>query len=431
MNTIIKVEKESIGEEMGVEAGDVLISIDEKEIKDVFDYRYAINTEYLELTIEKPDGEQWLLEIEKDYDEDLGIIFEDGLMDRAKHCTNKCVFCFIDQLPRGMRETLYFKDDDSRLSFLQGNYVTLTNMKEEDLDRIIFYHLSPINVSVHTTDMELRYKMLKNPKSKELMNYIKRISESGIEMNFQVVLCKGLNDGENLIKTVEDLSQFLPKGKSMSIVPVGISKFRENLYPLHEFKRDDCRRLISHIENLQEKYLEKYGTRFVYLSDEFYLVGNVPIPPLEYYEDFPQIENGVGMMRSFVDETIEALNKFSCSMEREVSIATGALAYDDILELSQRIMDKNPKIKIHVYKINNDFFGEKITVAGLLTGTDIINQLSNKILGESLLISKDMLKSGEEILLDDITVRDISDKLNTDVLVVENNGFDFVKTICQ
>lgn len=431
MNIIIKVEENSICEEMGVEVGDILVSIDNRVVKDVFDYRYLINSEFIEIVIEKPDGEQWEIEIEKDFDEDLGIVFEDGLMDKAKSCTNKCIFCFIDQLPKGMRKTLYFKDDDSRLSFLQGNYVTLTNMKEADLDRIIFYHLSPINVSVHTTDLDLRHKMLKNPKSKNVLEYIKRIIDAGLEMNFQVVLCKGLNDGENLIKTIEDLSKFLPKGKSMSVVPVGISKYRDDLYPLESFNREDCQKIIKDVEKLQLKFIEEFGTRFVYLSDEFYLVGEVPVPNIEYYEDFPQIENGVGMLRSFIEETKEAIKKQKKYKAKEVSIATGVLAYPTILALSKDIMEKNPGIKINVYKIINNFFGEEITVAGLLTGTDILDQLKDKNLGESLLISKDMLKSDEDILLDDITVKDISRELNVKVCIVGNDGFAFVKSICN
>ena len=277
-NIIIKVEPDSIAQEMGIEVGDILLDINGQSVKDVFDYRYLIQDEYIVIGIRKQDGEEWELEIEKDEYEDIGIVFETGLMDKAKSCSNKCIFCFIDQLPKGMRDTLYFKDDDSRLSFLQGNYVTLTNMKDEDLDRIIFYHLSPINVSVHTTDMELRKYMLKNPNAARLFEQLEKLYKAHIEMNFQIVLCAGINDGKYLDKSIEDLSRFIPFGKSMSIVPFGKSAHRQGLYPIELFTPEQCRTVIEQVTKWQNKLLKEKGTRFCFLSDEFYLTAGLPCP---------------------------------------------------------------------------------------------------------------------------------------------------------
>ncbi len=427
-NLVIKVEKESIGEESGIEVGDVLLSINDKEIKDVFDYRYLINDEYIEVAIEKPDGEQWLIEIEKYEDEDLGIVFESGLMDNAKSCTNKCIFCFIDQLPKGMRETLYFKDDDSRLSFLQGNYVTLTNMKDEDFERILFYRLSPINISVHTTDMELRHFMLKNPNSKKLFYFLDKIFQCGLEMNFQVVLCKGVNDGEHLEKTINDLSKYIPNGHSMSVVPIGLSDHREGLFQAEPFDKDDCVKVINKIEELQKIFLHKYGTKFVYASDEFYLIGEVALPSYEEYEDFPQIENGVGMIANFDYEIKNNLKPYE-GEKKTVSIITGVLAYDFMKKIADGIMEVSPNLKIIVHKISNNFFGSKITVSGLLTGCDIMEQLEDEQIGDYILLPCNALRSDEDVFLDDVTLSQLSEKLNKKIIPVMDNGADFLNKL--
>ncbi len=424
-NLIIKVEPDSIGQEAGIEVGDILLSINDKKIIDVFDYRYLINDEYIEVAIEKTNGEQWILEIEKYEDEDLGIVFESGLMDNAKSCTNKCIFCFIDQLPKGMRKTLYFKDDDSRLSFLQGNYVTLTNMKDEDFERILHYRLSPINVSVHTTDMELRHFMLKNPNSKKLFYFLDKIYETGLEMNFQVVLCKGINDGEHLEKTIMDLSKYIPNGYSMSVVPIGISDHRDGLFPVEAFEKEDCIKVVDQIEKLQKKFKKQYGTNFVYGSDEFYLVGEVPLPKYEEYESFPQIENGVGMIANFQYEIEENLTPYN-GEKKTVSIITGVLAFDFINNISQRIMSMSPNLKIIVHKITNNFFGNKITVSGLITGNDIIEQLQGCELGDYILLPSNALRNGEEVFLDNITLSMLCEKLNTSILPVKDSGVDFL-----
>ncbi|MFV0502804.1 MAG: DUF512 domain-containing protein [Lachnospirales bacterium] len=426
-NVIIKVEKNSIAEELGIEPGDILNSINDTEITDVFDYRYIINDDYVEVSIIKPSNEEWIFEVEKDVTEDLGIIFESGLMDNAKSCKNKCIFCFVDQMPKGMRKTLYFKDDDARLSFLQGNYVTLTNMKEKDLDRVIFYRLSPINISVHTTDMELRYFMLKNPNAKNLFKYIEKISNAGIEMNFQIVLCKDINDGKYLEESIDYLSK-VKGGKSLSIVPVGISKYREKLHHLESFTPEDAKNVIECVKSKQDKLKNEINTRFVYASDEFYLLANLEMPPIEEYEDFPQIENGVGMTRNFNFEVTRRLHEVTYNKNVAITIATGELAYDNIVYVSSLICKKFKNIHINVYKIINNFFGEKITVVGLLTGIDFYTQLKNKDLGDYIFISSDAFKSDEDIFLDDMTMNELEDKLNTKIKKIKD-GTELVNQI--
>lgn len=429
-NIIIKVEAGSIAFEMGIEAGDTLISINDQEIIDIFDYRYIINDNYIEVKIKKPNGEEWILEIDKDVDEDLGIIFESGLMDNAKSCQNKCIFCFIDQMPPNMRETLYFKDDDSRLSFLQGNYVTLTNMKQNDIDRIIYYHLSPINISVHTTDLKLREFMLKNKNSSNLFNYIEQFKSAGIQMNCQVVLCKGINDDKVLNKTIDDLSKYIPSIASLSIVPVGLTKYRTKLYNLIPFEKEDALKTIEIVDKWQNDLKSKYGTNFVFASDEFYLLADLPIPQIGYYEDFPQIENGVGMMTLMKYELNLALSKVAGDDKyRNLSVATGEAAYDYICGLCDMIKSKFKNLDIKIYKIKNNFFGGKVTVTGLLTGTDLLNQLQNKDLGSVLLLSKSTLKSNDQIFLDNMELDHLEEKLKIKIKMVQNSGDEFLNSI--
>lgn len=430
-NVVIKVEKGSIAEEVGICPGDVLVAINDEEITDIFDYRYQINDEYLEMTFRTPEGEEYVAEIEKDFDEDIGVIFESGLMDEARSCRNKCIFCFIDQLPKGMRKTLYFKDDDSRLSFLQGNYVTLTNMSEKDINHIIFYHLSPINVSVHTTDLELRKTMLKNKNADKVLDIMKRLKDAGIEMNLQVVLCNGINDGDILDKTISDCAEFMPNAHSMSIVPIGLTKYREGLYPMTPFSKEDAERVITQVEKWQNKFLKEHGTRFVYCADEFYLKAERQLPDAEIFEDFAQYENGVGMLSLFEKEFNDEIEKTEYNIEskRSVSIATGVAAYDLIKKLSDRIMEKFPSLNINVYCIKNNFFGEMITVCGLLTGQDIISQLKGKDLGEYLLLPESLLRNSTHTLLDDVEIEDIEKELNIKIKISTNSGDRFIKTI--
>ncbi|HHV99881.1 MAG TPA: DUF512 domain-containing protein [Clostridiaceae bacterium] len=433
-NTVIAaIIPGSIAEEAGLEAGDRIISINGQIINDIFDYKFFITDECLTLKVSKKDGDIWEIDIEKEEYEDLGIEFENPMIDDARSCTNKCIFCFIDQLPPGMRQTLYFKDDDSRLSFLMGNYVTLTNMDDNDIDRIIKYRMSPVNVSVHTTNPDLRVFMLNNRFAGSVMEKINKLVDGGITVNCQIVLCRDINDGQELDRTINDLAELYPGVGSISVVPVGITKYREGLYELKPFDRDSANAVIEQVEKWQEKFLEKYQSRIVYLADELYLLAGRNIPPYEYYEDFPQIENGVGLIAMFDREFHDALAQLGSGMakctSRTVSIATGTSSYEFIKHLAEKIEDRCKNIKVNVYKIKNDFFGENVTVTGLLTGKDIAGQLSGRELGDELLISKSTLKSGEEIFLDDYTVSMLEEELGVKVKVVECNGRDFLTSV--
>ena len=420
----------SIAEELEISAGDKLLAINDQEIEDVFDYHFLANEEYLTVLIEKPDGEQWELEIEKEYEEDLGIEFEQGLMDEYRSCRNKCIFCFIDQMPKDMRETLYFKDDDSRLSFLQGNYVTLTNMSDHDIDRIVRYHLEPINVSFQTTNPELRCKMLHNRFAGEALKKVDRLYEGGITMNGQIVLCKGINDGEELERSIRDLMKYAPQLQSVSVVPVGLSKYRDGLYPLQPFTKEDAKEVLHIIHKWQKKAYEEFGIHFIHGGDEWYILAEEELPEEERYDGYLQLENGVGMLRLLMNEFedgYESLN--GDEIDREVSVATGFLAYPYIKRMADRIMEKYPKSKIHVYGIRNDFFGELITVSGLITGQDLIGQLKGKALGEKLLLPCNMLRIEEQDFLDDVTLQDVKDALQVPVDIVKSSGQDFIDAV--
>lgn len=420
----------SIAEELEISAGDKLLAINDQEIEDVFDYHFLANEEYLTVLIEKPDGEQWELEIEKEYEEDLGIEFEQGLMDEYRSCRNKCIFCFIDQMPKDMRETLYFKDDDSRLSFLQGNYVTLTNMSDHDIDRIVRYHLEPINVSFQTTNPELRCKMLHNRFAGEALKKVDRLYEGGITMNGQIVLCKGINDGEELERSIRDLMKYAPQLQSVSVVPVGLSKYRDGLYPLQPFTKEDAKEVLHIIHKWQKKAYEEFGIHFIHGGDEWYILAEEELPEEERYDGYLQLENGVGMLRLLMNEFedgYESLN--GDEIDREVSVATGFLAYPYIKRMADRIMEKYPKSKLHVYGIRNDFFGELITVSGLITGQDLIGQLKGKALGEKLLLPCNMLRIEEQDFLDDVTLQDVKDALQVPVDIVKSSGQDFIDAV--
>ena len=427
------VEEGGIAEEMGIEPGDRLLEINGETVEDIFDYQYMIEEEYVEVLIAKPSGEEWLLEIDKDYEEDLGVTFDNGLMDDYRSCTNKCIFCFIDQMPKGMRETLYFKDDDSRLSFLQGNYVTLTNMSEKDVDRIIKYHLSPINISFQTTNPELRCRMLHNRFAGESLKKVDRFYEAGIQMNGQIVLCKGFNDGEELERSIRDLTKYLPHLQSVSVVPVGLSRFREGLEPPEPFTREDARRVLEQIHRWQEKLYPEYGLHFVHASDEWYILAGEELPREESYDGYLQLENGVGMIRLMLEEFEDALARLEepHALENRIlkgtySSVTGQIAYPYIRRMADRLMERFPEVKIQVFPIRNDFFGERITVTGLLTGQDIIAQLKGRDLGEILYLPENILRSGERVLLDDITVEDLAGALQVKTDIVKSSGYDFV-----
>ena len=428
---IIKtVQPGSIAEELEIEPGDELISINDQEIEDVFDYHYLVNDDYLTVLIRKTNGEEWELEIEKDYEEDLGIEFDNGLMDEYRSCRNNCIFCFIDQMPPGMRETLYFKDDDSRLSFLQGNYVTLTNMSDHDIDRIIKYHLGPINISFQTTNPQLRCKMLHNRFAGDIFPKVQRLYEAGIEMNGQIVLCKGVNDGEELERSIRDLSQYLPHLRSVSIVPVGLSKYRDGLYPLEPFTKEDAENVLERIHRWQKKLYAEYGLHFIHCSDEWYILAEQSMPPEEQYDGYLQLENGVGMLRLLHTEVQEAVQAMEGNdTVRHFSVATGKLAAPYIEKNLLYVQEKFPNIQGTVYAIRNDFFGTMITVSGLITGQDLIAQLKEQDLGERLLIPCNMLRAGENVFLDDITVEEVEEALQTKITVVNEDGASFVHAV--
>lgn len=422
--SIIKeIINNSIAEEVQIEPGDSLISINGSTINDILEYKYLITDEYLFIVLEKGNGDIWELEIDKDYDEDLGLIFENSIIDDARGCQNKCIFCFIDQLPKGLRKSLYFKDDDTRLSFLQGNYVTLTNMNEEDIQRVIKYRISPINISIHTTNPDLRKRMLNNKRAGNVMETIKSLAEAELTMNMQIVLCPDVNDKDELDRTLRDLSKFYPYAKSITIVPVGISKYRQNLFPMREFTRKEAQIILKQIDSFQTQMLNKYNTRFVFPGDEFIIMSQYKFPDASYYEGFKQLENGVGMVTLFSKEIKNALkNTIEEPWPNKISILTGSLAYPYIKELMDGVMAKWPQMNIKVYGIINDFFGEKITVSGLITGQDIVCQLKGKDLGNHILIPQSMLKADESIFLDDYTLDQVATILKVPFYPVKVEG---------
>ncbi|CDI49223.1 DUF512 domain-containing protein [Clostridium tetani] len=428
-NKVKKVLSYSIGEEVGVEPGDIVNSINGEAIKDILDYKFHMGDDFIVLQVQKPCGEIWDIEIEKEFGEDLGIEFEEGIMDEARSCHNNCMFCFIDQLPGGMRKSLYFKDDDSRLSFLQGNFVTLTNMKDEDIDRIIRYRISPINVSVHTTDGELRKKMLNNRFADNIWERLKKLADASITLNCQIVLCPGVNDGDNLRKTVEDLYTLYPSVENIAVVPIGITKYREGLAKFSPYNEDGAKEQLNTVKNLQEKYIKEIGTPFVRLSDEFYVVGKENIPDKDFYQGFDQIEDGVGMIRMLREEFKETLSNLNRNSKGSFTIVTGELAFKEFLTIKDEIKKVNGKIDIGVKKIINNFFGETITVAGLITGSDIKDQLKKEEVKDYILIPRNMLKADEDIFLDDITVKELEEFYDKSIIICEYTGEDFIEIL--
>ncbi|HOQ75999.1 MAG TPA: DUF512 domain-containing protein [Thermoclostridium sp.] len=448
---ITGIQPGSIAEELEIKAGDYLVSINGMGIRDVFDYRFYTAEDFLTLEIESQSGERWTAEIEKDEDEDLGLEFGNPLMDEEKSCRNKCVFCFIDQLPPGMRETLYYKDDDVRLCFLFGNYITITNMDDEEMDRIIRYRMSPVNVSVHTTNPELRVKMLNNRFAGDVLERIKRFTDAGITVNCQIVLCPGINDGKELARTLQDLCRLYPRMHSISVVPVGLTKYRQGLYPLEPFDRESASLVIDQVEAWQRRLMDIFGSRVVYLADEFYLMAGRKLPPHEAYEDFPQLENGVGMVSSFVHETLEALSDIGSEESpasglagshggiteerafgrKQVSIATGTLVFPIMEELAGTVEKSLKNVKLKVYPVENSFFGGRVSVTGLLTGQDLLGTLKGRDLGDCLMLSRNMFRSGTEVMLDDITRSDLESELGVPVMIMDNDGYSFVSSLAE
>lgn len=429
-HTISQVLPGSIGEELDIRRGYSVISIGGREIEDIFDYNYFCDSDHVELLVETEDGEEILYDIDKDEEEDLGLVFENGLMDEYRSCSNKCIFCFIDQMPPGMRETLYFKDDDSRLSFLQGNYITLTNLSKKDLDRIIAYRMEPINISVHTMDPSLRCRMLNNRFAGDALKKIDVLYGNGITMNGQIVCCPDWNDGEELRSTIEALSRYLPVMQSVSVVPVGLTKYRSGLTKLRPFTPEEAGQVIDIVEEWQRQLFPRYGLHFVHASDEFYLLAGRSIPERDRYDGYLQLENGVGMLRLFSDQFDRALKRFrTCRCGRRVTIATGVLAYPVIREKCEALCALFPMIKAEVVPVVNHFFGENVTVAGLLTGRDLIEQLQGRDNGDMILISRSMLRSGEDVFLDDLHLSDAERALGLPVIAVDNDGASLVRVL--
>lgn len=426
---ITHVEPFSPAARAGILAGDTLLKINGCDFHDILEYRYLTAEYEVELEILKINGETDNITIVNDY-EDLGIEFKEGLIDEAQTCRNKCIFCFIDQLPKGMRETVYFKDDDTRLSFLQGNYVTLTNLSDEEIDRLIKMRVSPINVSVHATDPELRCHMLNNRFAGKCYDLMKKFAENKIMMNCQIVLCPEINDGKQLDRTINDLAALFPHVNSISAVPVGLTRYRKGLYPLKSYTKETALEVIKQVSAHQERLLKKIGTRLIYLSDEFYIKAGVPMPDAQSYEGFPQIENGVGLVASLKEEFDCALKlvKKKTYNRQSVMIATGEITGDFISGLGAEV-ECVSGIKVNVYPIKNNFFGGEVNVSGLVTGGDIIEQLKGKPKSDLLLIPQTMLRDDDEIFLDDTTVAQVEKALGMPIVPVLNDGYEFIEKI--
>ena len=430
------VADNSRAQKAGIAAEDILLSINGNEINDVLDYRFYLANSLISLELMRGESVYTTKIIKSEYD-DIGLDFETPLMDKKHSCLNKCIFCFIDQLPSGMRDTLYFKDDDSRLSFLHGNYITLTNLSDKDVDRIIKMHISPVNVSVHTTNPELRVKMMKNKNAGRVLSYLDRFKEAGITICAQIVLCKGINDKEELERSMTDLKKLFPALSSCSVVPAGLTKFRDGLYPLEAFTKEECADVINQVETFGAKCLSELGSRLFYAADEFYIKSGLPIPDDEYYEDYAQIENGVGMIRSLecefsseLDFLLDGKESITLDRPRRVSIATGAASYTHIKELAALAESRIKGLKVNVYEIKNRFFGESITVSGLLTGADLSDQLQELDLGDELLLSSNTLRAEGDMFLCGMTPKELSENLGgIKISFSKNDGAELLAAI--
>ena len=433
MVKIIGVEERSYAKKAGIKPQDILVSINGNEICDVLDYRFYLTEKVITLALKGEDGD-YSVKIKKGEYDDIGLEFETPLMDEKHSCRNGCIFCFIDQNPEGMRAPIYFKDDDSRLSFIHGNYITLTNMFDKDIERIIKMRISPVNVSIHTTNPELRVKMMKNKRSGDVLRYLDDFKRAGLSMCGQIVLCKGVNDGEELLRSLRDLSAYYPEMGSVSVVPAGLTKHRDGLYPLTDFTPEEAGAVIDMIDSVAALQLERYGSRQFFAADEFYLKSGRPLPDAEYYEDYPQIENGVGMLRSFSDEfgmAVEDVEYMLSSVKekRKVTVVTGVAAYDMLSAFAKKIEELSPMLTVNVVKIINKFFGESITVSGLLTGKDIYEQLLGVELGDELLIPESALRAQDLDFLCGMTLNELQDKLGVKVTPVGNDGYGFAEAV--
>ena len=434
MVEITAVHPHSRGEKAGIREGDILMSLNGHAVTDVLDYRFYLADRHLTVALRR-GGAPLTVEITKGEYDDIGLEFSTPLMDKKHHCENKCIFCFIDQLPRGLRKTLYFKDDDSRLSFLHGNYVTLTNIDEAEIDRIISMHITPINVSVHTTNPDLRIRMMKNPHADKIMDYLARFKAGGTHIRAQIVLCRGINDGDELLRTMRDLETFYPALDSVSIVPAGLTKFRDGLFPLEPFTKEECRAVIDMVTAFGDGCKARHGTRLFFVGDEMYIKGGVKLPDADFYEDFTQLENGVGMIASmerefgteldFIADYTDALG----DRPRRVTVATGVAAYDFIKSLADRLMAVCPALEIETVKIINHIFGEQITVAGLLTGHDLYEQLKDRDLGDELILPACTLRSEGDLFLCGMSRDELAEKLGVPIAFAEGEGADFVAKV--
>jgi len=427
--SVFDIEKDSLAERAGIEPGDIILAAGGHEIHDILEYKFLTAEYEVSLTVQKKDGSVKELDIECDY-EDLGIIFEDDLLCEAQSCRNKCIFCFIDQLPPGMRETVYFKDDDARLSFLQGNYVTMTNMTDEEIDRLIAMRVSPINISVHATNPKLREMMLNNRFAGRIFEIMKKLAANEICMNCQIVLCPGINDGAELERSLNDMASLHPFVESISVVPVGITAYREGLFKLSKFDKHGSETVIDQVEALQEKFISKLGTRLVYLSDEFYVNAGRKTPSADCYEGFPQLENGVGLIASMEEEIDHAITLIKKKeRNRTVTVATGEIAYEFIKESCRKIEKSAPGIKVNIYPVKNNFFGGAVSVTGLICGTDLIKTLQSVPKTDEVLISSSMLKFDEDIFLDDVTTADVEAAIGMKIIPTDNDGYIFTEHI--
>ena len=433
MVKIVSVARRSLAERAGILRGDTLVSINENAIRDVLDYRFYLAESNIRICVLRGDKEL-CFDIEKEEYDDIGLTFETPLMDKKHSCKNGCIFCFIDQNPEGMREPIYFKDDDSRLSFIHGNYVTLTNMTREDVERIVKMRMSPINISVHTTNPELRVKMMKNKHAGEVLSYLDDFKSAGLTMAGQIVLCRGINDGEELIRTMRDLARYLPELSSVSVVPAGLTSHRDGLYPLSQYTPEEAGAIIDAVVGFGDTLLQAHGTRVFFPADELYLKAKRELPKEEFYEGYPQIENGVGMLRSFIEEFSLAAEDVRdmrrlLKRKRNISVATGEASYSMISSLCDRVMQICPNMKIRVYKIVNNFFGHSITVSGLLTGKDMLEQLRGKELGRELLIPENALRKEDDDFLCGMKRRELSRALSVKVTTAPSDGYEFLRAL--
>ena len=426
---ITSVEPGSPARRARIHKGDTLISINGNAITDVLDYRFYMTDEHLEILLCDQEKKLRTVVVEKDEYDDLGLEFETYLMDRQMGCKNACIFCFVDQTPPGMRKSLYFKDDDTRMSFLFGNYTTLTNLKEGDIQRIIKMHISPINISIQTMNPALRVQMMKNPFAGESLKFVRMLTEGGIKINTQIVLCPGYNDGEQLEYSLSELAKLGPNVQSIAVVPVGLTRYREKLTPLRGFFPQEAVEVVKTMERWGEYFCKEYGTRTAYASDEFYILAGKDFPPYEFYEDFAQLENGVGMMTLMQHDFTQALKEAQLEQSpaaHRCTIATGQLAYPMMQDFAERVQQAFPHVQVQVKKIRNDFWGPTITVAGLITGQDLLAQLEGLDLGSELLIPANMLRHEQDRFLDDLTLEQVQETLGVPVLPVENDAFELL-----